>query len=141
MAKKGKVFLTGLVGTLVGAVGGLLLAPQSGKKTRDEIKKRLTQLNKEVETGVKDTKEKVVEIFGNASDDAVNKYKEIKSVVMNKVAEVTTAGKEIDKEKYSTIVEDVVKDFKEDLKATKDGATKLMSQLKKDWAKIKKALV
>lgn len=141
MAKKGKVFLTGLVGTLVGAVGGLLLAPQSGKKTRDEIKKRLTKLNKEVETGVKDTKEKVIEIFGNASDEAVNKYKEIKSTVMNKVAEVTTAGKEIDKEKYSTIVEDVVQDFKEDLKATKDGAAKLMSQLKKDWAKIKKALV
>ena len=141
MAKKGKVFLTGLVGTLVGAVGGLLFAPQSGKKTRDEIKKRLTKLNKEVETGVKDTKEKVVEIFGNASEEAVAKYKEIKSTVMNKVAEVTTAGKEIDKEKYSTIVEDVVQDFKEDLKATKDGAAKLMSQLKKDWAKIKKALV
>lgn len=141
MAKKGKIFLTGLVGTLIGAVGGLLFAPQSGKKTRDEIKKMLSKLNKEVETGVKDTKEKVVEIFGNASDEAVNKYKEIKSAVMNKVAEVKTAGKEIDKEKYSMIVEDVVLDFKEDLKATKNGAVKLVAQLKKDWEKIKKALV
>ena len=141
MAKKGNIFLTGLVGTLVGAVGGLLLAPQSGKKTREEIKKMLSKLNKEVETGVKDTKEKVIEIFGNASDEAVAKYKEIKSAVMNKVAEVKTAGKEIDKEKYSMIVEDVVIDFKEDLKSTKDGAVKLVTQLKKDWEKIKKALV
>ena len=141
MAKKGNIFLTGLFGTLIGAVGGLLFAPQSGKKTREEIKKMLLKLDKEVETGVKDTKEKVVEIFGNASEEAVAKYKEIKSAVMNKVAEVKTAGKEIDKEKYSVIVEDVVEDFKEDLKATKNGAVKLMSQLKKDWEKIKKALV
>jgi len=141
MAKKGKIFLTGLFGTLVGAIGGLLFAPQSGKKTREEIKKMLLKLDKEVETGVKDTKEKVVEVFGNASDDAVAKYKEIKSAVMNKVAEVKTAGKEIDKENYSIIVEDVVKEFQDDLKATKDGTVKLIAQLKKDWEKIKKALV
>ena len=48
---------------------------------------------------------------------------------------------EIDKEKYSMIVEDVVIDFKEDLKATKDGAKKLVVQMKRDWEKIKKALV
>ena len=141
MAKKGNIFLTGLFGTLLGAIGGLLLAPQSGKKTREEIKKMLLKLNKEVETGVKDTKEKVIEVFGNASDEAVKKYKEIKTAVVNKVAEVKTAGKEIDKEKYSMIVEDVVLDFKEDLKATKNGAVKLVALLKKDWEKIKKALV
>lgn len=141
MAKKGKIFLTGLFGTLIGAIGGLLLAPQSGKKTREDIKKMLLKLDKEVETGVKDTKERVAEIFGNASEEAVTKYKEIKSAVMKKVAEVKTAGKEIDKDKYSMIVEDVVIDFKEDLKATKNGAIKLVAQLKKDWEKIKKALV
>ena len=32
-------------------------------------------------------------------------------------------------------------DFKDDLKATKNGAVKLVAQLKKDWEKIKKALV
>lgn len=141
MAKKGSIFLTGLFGTLIGAIGGLLLAPQSGKKTREEIKKIISKLNKEVETGVRDTKDKVIDIFGNASDEAVAKYKEIKSSVMNRIAEVKTAGKEIDKEKYSTIVEDVVKDFKDDLKSTKNGTVKLITLLKKDWEKIKKALV
>lgn len=141
MAKSGKFFMAGLFGALAGALGGLLFAPQSGKKTRDDIKKMWTRLNKEVENGVKDTKEKVVEVFGNASEEAVAKYKEIKSAVMKKVAEVKTAGKEIDKEKYSMIVEDVATEFKEDLKATKNGAIKLVAQLKKDWEKVKKALV
>jgi gas vesicle protein len=141
MAKTGKFFLTGLIAAAAGAIGGLLLAPQSGKKTREDIKKLLVRLSKEVNTGVQDTKEKVVEIFGEATDEAVAKYKEIKTAVMEKVAEVKTTGKEIDKEKYIMIVEDVVDEFKDDLKATKTGATKLIAQLKKDWEKVKKVLV
>jgi len=140
MAKTGKFFLTGLLAAAAGAVGGLLLAPQSGKRTREDILKMLTRLSKEVQTGVKDTKTKVEEVFGEATDEAVNKYKEIKTAVMEKVAEVKTAGKEIDREKYAMIVEDVVEEYKSDLKATKNGATRLMTQLKKDWEKVKKVL-
>ena len=140
MAKTGKFFLTGLIAAAAGAIGGLLLAPQSGKKTMEDIKKLLVRLSKEVNTGVQDTKEKVTEVFGDASDEAVAKYKEIKTAVMEKVAEVKTTGKEIDKEKYVMIVEDVVDEFKDDLKATKTGATRLIAQLKKDWEKVKKVL-
>ena len=140
MAKKGSFFLTGLLAAAAGAVGGLLLAPQSGKQTREDIKKMLTKLTKEVKGGVKDTKDKVKEIFGNATDSAVAKYKEVKTAVMEKVAEVKTAGKEIDKSKYAMIVEDVVEEYKSDFKSTKDGAKKLVAQLKKDWDKVKKVL-
>lgn len=140
MAKKGSFFLTGLLAAAAGAVGGLLLAPQSGKKTREDILKMLAKLTKEVQTGVKDTKTKVEEVFGEVTDEAVNKYKEIKTAVMEKVAEVKTAGKEIDREKYAMIVEDVVEEYKSDLKATKNGATRLIGQLKKDWEKVKKVL-
>ena len=84
MAKTGKFFLTGLLAAAAGAVGGLLLAPQSGKRTREDILKMLTRLSKEVQTGVKDTKTKVEEVFGEATDEAVNKYKEIKTAVMIK---------------------------------------------------------
>ncbi len=141
MAKKGNFFLAGLLAAAAGAVGGLLLAPQSGKKTREDIKKMLVKLTKEVQTGVKDTKGKVEEVFGEATEEAMNKYKEIKTAVMEKVAEVKTAGKEIDKDKYAIIVEDIVEEYKNDLKATKNGATKLVSQLKKDWEKVKKVVL
>jgi gas vesicle protein len=141
MAKTGKFFLTGLLAAAAGAVGGLLLAPQSGKQTREDIKKMLNKLSKEVQGGVQDTKDKVKEVFGNVSDEAVAKYKQIKSAVMEKVAEVKTAGKEIDQSKYAMIVEDVVEEYKNDLKSTKDGVKKLVTQLKKDWNKVKKVLV
>jgi gas vesicle protein len=141
MAKSGNFFVATVVGAIAGAVGGLLLAPQSGKKTRDNLKKMALNLTKEVQGTVTDTKEKVVEVFGDASDAAMDKYKEIKSTVMNKVVEVKAAGKEIDKEKYAAIVEAVVDDFKSDLSTTKNGGTKLVAQLKKDWEKVKKALL
>jgi gas vesicle protein len=140
MAKSGK-FLATIIGLAAGAVGGLLLAPQSGKKTRENLKKMAMMLTNEVQGTVKDTKEKVKDVFGDASDAAMDKYKEIKSAVMNKVAEVKTAGKEIDREKYAAIVEKVVDEFKSDLTVTKSGTTKLVAQLKKDWEKVKKALL
>jgi gas vesicle protein len=140
MSKSGK-FLATLVGATAGVIGGLLFAPQSGRKTREELKKLAMRLTKEAEGTVKSTKEKVEEVFGEATDEAVAKYKEVKLTVMNKVAEVKTAGKEIDREKYMTIVENVVDDFKSDLKTTKSGTIKLIAQLKKDWEKVKKALV
>ncbi len=140
MSKTGKFFLTGLLAATVGAVGGLLLAPQSGKKTREDIVKMLAKLSKEVQTGAKDTKAKVEEVFGEATEEAVNKYKKIKTAVMSKVAEVKTAGKDIDKEKYAMIIGDVIEEYKSDFKTTKDGAVKLLNQLKRNWNKVKRVL-
>jgi gas vesicle protein len=141
MAKSGKFFIATMVGAVAGAIGGLLLAPQSGKKTREDLKKMALKLSKEVSGTVKDTKEKVEEVFGKATEETIAKYKEVKSTVVNKVAEVKNAGKDIDKEKYAKIVEGVVGEFKNDFTETKDGAMKMVSLLKKDWLKIKKALV
>jgi len=136
----GKFFLAGLLGAVAGAVGGLLFAPKSGEETRDDILKLANKLAKAIKTEAENTEEKVTEVFGDASKAAKDKYNEISGKVMEKVAAVKSAGQEINKEKYGMIVEDVVSEFKDDFDATKNGATKLANQLKKDWLKIKKAL-
>ncbi len=133
----GKFFLAGLIGV----AAGLLLAPKSGKETREDIKELALKLTKQVKSGAEETEDKVKEIFGTANKVAVDKYKEIRTAVVDKVAAVKTAGQEIDKEKYGLIVEDVVSEFKDDFASTKSGALKMVTQLKKDWEKIKKALV
>lgn len=140
MASKGKFFMAGLLGAVAGAIGGLLLAPQSGKKTREDIAEMANKIAKQVKTGVEETEERAKEVFGEVNKAAVDKYKAIKATVVEKVAAVKTAGGEIDKDKYMGIVENVVCEFKDDLSATKNGALKMASQLKKDWEKIKKAL-
>ncbi len=48
--KPGSAFLTGLfAGAVVGGVLALLYAPQSGKQTREQIKQKLSDLEKEFE--------------------------------------------------------------------------------------------
>ena len=141
MGKTNKFFLATVLGAVAGAIGGVLLAPKSGKETREDLRKLAVKLRKEVQETVKDTKDKVKDVFGKASDEAMVKYKKIKTAAVNKVAELKTAGKSIDKEVYGKIVKDVVGEFKDDFKGTKNGATKMINQLKKDWSKVKKALV
>lgn len=136
----GKFFLAGLFGAVAGAVGGLLLAPQSGKKTRQQIANLAADIALSVKTKADDTRDQIKDIFGKYSEEAKAKYLKIKSGVTNKVAEVKTVSGEINKEKYGKVVEDVVADFKNDFVNTKDGATKMVNYLKKDWEKIKKAI-
>lgn len=137
----GKFFLAGLFGALAGAVGGLLLAPKSGKETREDLAELAKSLSKQIKTGAEETEDRVKEVFGNANKAAMDKYKEIKTAAVDKIVELKKVGKEIDKEKYGLIVEDVVAEFKSDLSATKNGALKMTTQLKKDWEKVKKVLI
>lgn len=140
MSKTGKFFLAGMLGAVAGAVGGLLLAPQSGKKTRREIVELANEIALKIKTKADDTRIQVKDIYGKYTEEGKAKYLEIKDAVVAKVATIKTAGEEIDREKYGKVVEDVVADFKEDLEATKSGSTKIINYLKKDWEKIKKAI-
>jgi gas vesicle protein len=136
----GSFFLAGLLGAVAGAVGGLLLAPQSGKATRKDIVKLANDISKKIKTESVETKNRVKEVFGNVTDGAVAKYNEIKDAVVAKLAALKTAGTAIDKDKYAKVVDDVVAEFKSDFEDSKSGATKIASYLKKDWDKVKKAL-
>lgn len=136
----GNFFLAGLLGTMAGAIGGLLLAPQSGKATRKDIVKLANKISLKIKTETTETKTRVEKIFGKISDEAIAKYNEIKDAVVAKVALLKTTGAAIDKEKYVKVVDDVVSDFKSDLLATKTGTEKISEYLKKDWDKVKKAL-
>lgn len=141
MAKQaGKFFLAGLLGAVAGAVGGLLFAPQSGEKTRQDIADLAAEITKSVKNKADETKAQVKDIFGKYSEEGKAKYLEIKDMVATKVAAVKTAGENIDKEKYSKVVDDVVTEFKSDLLVTKNSKNKITTYLKKDWEKIKKAL-
>ena len=107
-----------LVGAAIGAVAGLLLAPQSGEKTREDIKKF-----------AKDTKEKGLELFEQA-----------KAEVNKKIANVKKAGKKIDAEEYKKIVAEIVETFKGNGKLTEKAAKKLDNQLREDWEDVKKQI-
>lgn len=136
----GNFFLAGLLGAIGGALGGLLLAPKSGEETRKQIARIAKEIAKDIKLESQETESKVRQVFGNAGKKARIKYKKIRRAVIAKLAEVKGAGEAIDKDKYLKVVDEIVTEFKDDFKATKSGAGKMSTLLKKDWEKMKKAL-
>ena len=138
--KNKKWLMAGVLGTLAGAVGGLLLAPQSGKKTRQQIANLNADLSLKTKDKASETEKVVKDVFGKYSNEGKTKYVEIKKAVVSKVAAVKTASGKIDKNKYGQLVDEVLVSFKNDLKSNKNTISKLCEYLKKDWDKIKESL-
>ena len=112
-------FVMGLtVGAAAGAVAGILLAPKSGEATRKE----LAQFSKEL--GIK-----AEEFYTNAKD-----------MVEKKVRALKRLGTKIDKEKYVTLVSEVVDEIKKDGKVTARVAQEIGDHLKSDWEITKSTL-
>lgn len=135
------MFLAGILGAVAGAVGGLLLAPKSGKETRAELTKLAKEMLVKIETKKEETKKRVGDIWGNANDETMRRYEEIRSAVAAKSAAIVEAGKNLDRKKYEEVVEDVLGDFKTDFESGKGGWNKLVKYLKSDWKKLRAAVV
>lgn len=141
MGKNSKFFLAGLLGAVAGAVGGLLMAPQSGEETIEEINGVAAELTAKLKQGQQETEKRVRDIFGSASKKARSSYRKVRKEVINRLAEAKRTGKELDVDKYNKVVEDVVSKFQSDIKFTEDGAKKIAKYLKKDWEKVKEVVV
>lgn len=110
-------FLKGLLfGAAAGAIAGVLLAPKSGKETREDIKDMAAKLKSE----------------------AAVKFDEARSLVMEQVANLKIAGKKIDQQKYFDIINEVVTRYRDEKNMTLDASKQLVGQLKRDWNKVHK---
>jgi gas vesicle protein len=104
-----------LVGTVAGAIAGILLAPKSGEETREDIKKLAIDLK----------------------DKAEDLYTKAKKEVEKKIVQVKRAGEKIDEGKYKSLVSEVVEEFKQDTGVTSSVAKRLSEQLRADWSMVK----
>ncbi len=139
MNKKGG-FVKFLLAGVLGAVTGLLFAPKTGKETRKEVKRIADVVAKKMKKGELETKKVVEDVFGNQGQAAVAKYEQVKKEVAARVAEIVEAGKTISKDKYGTVVDEVVTEFKSELGKAKGGVAKLAKYLKSDYKKVEMAL-
>ena len=82
---KGKLALGAFVGAVAGFISGVLLAPKSGKETRDEIKKDVLKVKATAVKDAEELKSKATKVANEVSDkvkevseDATTKAKEVK---------------------------------------------------------------
>jgi len=92
---KGKLALGALIGAVAGFVSGVLLAPKSGKETRDEITKDALKVKataeKDVAEAAKKVKAEATKLKAEATKTADEVYGKAKVVAKD----VTTKAKEI----------------------------------------------
>ncbi|HRX43634.1 MAG TPA: YtxH domain-containing protein [Candidatus Dojkabacteria bacterium] len=120
MSSSGDDFFKGLLfGAVIGATAGILLAPQSGVKTREDIKKLALDMG----------------------DKAQDLYSYARKQVEKKIKEVKAAGKKIDFEAYKKLVMEVVDEIKNDSNVTSQTAKQIGLQLNQDWNDLKSSLL
>jgi len=113
-------FFSGLAfGALAGVVAGILLAPQSGEETREDIKKLAVEIG----------------------EKATHEYNNIQAEVKKRLLVLKATGEKIDLDVYKKLVNEVINEFKSDGSVTSDVAKKLGTQLSGDWDMVKTSLV
>ncbi|MDR9397846.1 YtxH domain-containing protein [Salibacter sp.] len=78
MSRSTDILISGIAGLAVGFTAGILLAPQSGKETRDQISHKVDDLVKELDT-LKDKTAEMANNATNSANEAAKKEAETKS--------------------------------------------------------------
>lgn len=114
--------ILGIFGLATGVVGGIMLARRSKKETREELIA------------------KIRDIYGIYNEEFRDKYNKVRDAVENKILQIKRSGETIDKEKYASVVDELLNDFKKELIVTSDNAGKLGEYLKNDWENFRKVI-
>ncbi|MDB0441116.1 YtxH domain-containing protein [Clostridioides difficile] len=84
-AKQAKIATAGVVlGAVTGAVGGVLLAPKSGKETREDIKDASQQIAGKINMKTVDVKGKMSEKLEDRKGNFIESKQKIRSYIDNK---------------------------------------------------------
>jgi gas vesicle protein len=134
--KSSKLGLGLVLGTLIGGLAAFFFSPKSGEENREMVAKKIKQLEKLLKE--KEVDKKVKEVFGEVTDEAVKLYNQAKTWLIEDLATLKEAVDEIDKEKYTKAVENVVKRVEKEAKKDVKQLEKLKKQLMKEWEKLRK---
>ena len=99
MAKNKKFGLGVIIGAIAGVVAGFLTAPKSGKETREDIKKKASEVKGTAERKLKDAHKEL----GNISDDAKAKAKDLQGKAKDELNELTKKADEL-RDKVKTAI-------------------------------------
>lgn len=85
-----------------------------------------------------DEAQRVEKIFGQVSDEATRIYQTVKEDLIRELSILQVAVEDIDKQKYLSIVEDIVEDLKVDNDLSDAQLDRLTQALSDDFSKIKR---
>lgn len=139
----GRGIVAGALGVAVaaalGAAAGMLFAPQSGAKTREELGKKAEELA----TTFKQSKDEIhawlTEVFGTVTDTLEEAYLTIRGNILAAVDAVEDKAK-FSQKAYEKIVDDVLKEAGKDKEWAEEKVAALAKRFKGEWKKIQATL-
>lgn len=126
--KNAKLGLGIIIGTVIGAVAGMLLSPGSGEENRKKLAVRLKKLKKMMDEG--ELEGYLRDKYGDVSQEGVKLYKQAREELIKRIDEVKD---DIDQEKYDELVTRVVDSMKREAKVSADKLMQLRDRLQEEW--------
>ncbi len=120
-----------LIGAVLGGVAAYFLSPKSGKENRTMAKEKIDEIKKRVEG--KRLDEIVKEIFGMASEEGEKMYTRAREDLNSRLDMIKESINEIDRGKYSSIVEEVIENLKNEGEVHKERLSRLQEYLMDRW--------
>jgi len=120
-----------IMGTVIGAITAFFLSPKSGKENREEVMKKVRELEewlKEKEVDVK-----LKEIYGEATEEGRKLFEFVRKEITMVMGEVKEKIEDFDKEKYEKMIENVMNKAKKETKTTVQKLEKMKNHLLKQW--------
>ena len=98
MSSDSKLLLGLILGAATGAVAGLLLAPASGKETRENLAEKAGEIKNDLDKKFNELSKKLHDLDSESISDFKEKFSEVKSTVKDKFDTVTARDKALEKE-------------------------------------------
>lgn len=112
-----------IFGAIVGGLTAYFFSPRSGKENRAMLKKKVQDITTILEEG--QVQDRVKEIYGDFSEQGKKAYSVAKKELDSRLKEVKEMVDDIDTEKYSAIIDDVMDRVHEETEESVDRIAKL----------------
>jgi len=134
--KKSKFGLGLILGSLIGGVTALFFAPKSGKELREDVKKKIMQLEKLLEE--KEIDKKAKKLVEDLSEEAKGWYEKAKTWLIEELAQLKKEVENINWQDYQKAVAKTISRIKKEVKKEGKEIEAIRKKLLKNWQKMKK---
>ena len=134
--KKSRFGLGLLIGSIIGGLTALFFAPKSGKELREDVKKKIRQLEKLLEE--KELNKKAKKIVEELSEEAKVWYEKAKAWLIEELVSLKKEVENINWQDYQKAVAKIITRLKKEAKKEGEEIEAIRKKLLKNWQKMKK---
>jgi len=134
--KKSKFGLGLIIGSLIGGLTALFLAPKSGKEMREDVRKKIKELEKIL--AEKELDKKAKKIIEDLSEEAKVWYEKAKGWLIEELASLKKKVEEINWQDYQKAVAKIIARLKKEAKKEVKEIEVIRKKLLKNWQVMKK---